>query len=111
MKTEDLLKNNKKEEKCSEIQSIQDINDKFDYEDEIPNGEGDPELVACGQDGNYNELQYIYEKKLAKHVTSGEITQQDALDALCLACHELETPRNRQDFYQYLTNKLGVTIS
>lgn len=110
MNIEDLSKNNAKE-KCSETQSIKNINDQFGYEDEIPNGEVDSELVACGQDGSYNELLNIYNSKLKDHVTSGKITKQEALDALCLACHELENPRKREDFYQHLAKNLKVKIS
>ena len=48
--------------------SIKDINDKYDYVDEHPQGEGDSLFVSCGQNGTYNELQYIYNNYLKPKV-------------------------------------------
>jgi hypothetical protein len=95
---------------CSNINKIADINAQFDYEDEYPQGEGDSKEVACGQGKTYNELQYIYDNILSKFVTSEKITHQKAIDALCNACHELKNPRNRVDFYKYLSAKLKISI-
>ncbi|MCM2131962.1 hypothetical protein [Larsenimonas rhizosphaerae] len=93
------------------VSSIKDINDQYDYKDEMPNGEGDSELVACGQNGNYNELSYIYKEKLESEVKSGAITEQAALDALNKACANVKNPRSREDFYSYLEQELGITIT
>lgn len=95
---------------CQNVRSIKDINDKFDYVDEKPKGEGDSPLVACGQSESYNELQYIYDTKLEKHVRRGAITEQQALSALCSACFDLPNPRAREEFYRHLTRELGVEI-
>jgi hypothetical protein len=95
---------------CTNTTSIKDINDQFDYDDEKPRGKGDSELVACGQDGSYNELQYIYDSKLKPHVDAGDITEDQAIKALCSACHELKNPRTRKKFYEYLSTFLSVEI-
>ena len=95
---------------CSTVTSIQDINDQFDYEDTIPGGDGDNSLVSCGQDGNYNELEYIYDQHLKLRVLAGTISKDQAIQALCKACCELESPRSRDDFYDILEQELGITI-
>ncbi|WP_082090802.1 hypothetical protein [Halomonas sp. HG01] len=96
---------------CDDVTSIRDINDQFDYDDEHPKGEGDSPEVACGQANGYNELKYIYNSKLKNHVVDRKITKEQALKALCCACHDLENPRQREDFYQHLSNTLGIDIS
>ncbi|QUI62501.1 hypothetical protein GSF04_08220 [Pseudoalteromonas sp. A22] len=90
--------------------TIKDINNKYDYKDEYPQGEGDSDNVACGQDGSYNELQYIYNTYLKPEVTSGNITEKDAIEALDSACSSLNNPRKREDFYSHLEDKLGIQI-
>ena len=98
-------------EECDDISSIQEINDQYDYKDEYPNGEGDSELVACGQDDDgYNELEYIYKAKLKKYVDEGRITEEEALKALCKACRDLDNPRKREDFYSKLEIILSLNI-
>ena len=94
----------------SVISSIKDINDKYDYEDEYPQGKGDSPKVACGQNGTYNELQNIYDKYLKPEIDKGTISKQEALDALDSACSSLESPRDRSDFYEHLEEKLGIKI-
>lgn len=103
-----ISKSSKK--KCSDVESIEDINNQFDYIDERPNGPGDNPKVACGQDNGYNELEYIFTEYLEPFIEAGEITNQQALDALCYACHELPNPRDRKDFYQYLSDLLDIPI-
>lgn len=95
---------------CASITSIKEINDKYNYKDEHPNGHGDPVKVACGQSGSYNELEYIYEKDLEPKVNEGLFTQEDAIRALCTACHELESPRSREDFYKKISEELETKI-
>lgn len=96
---------------CNDVKSIKDITKQYDYEDKAPRGKGDKKKVACGQDGSYNELQNIYDKILKRHVDSGDITKEEALEALCLCCAELDTPRDRDEYYACLTEKLGIDIN
>ncbi|SDX79893.1 hypothetical protein SAMN05444064_1572 [Pseudomonas syringae] len=42
------------------VSSIADINAKYQYDDRVSGGNGDGDLVSCGQHGTYNELSYIY---------------------------------------------------
>lgn len=95
---------------CENIETIKDINDLYDYQDNNPGGIADSRLVSCGQTEGYNELAYIYNNKLEKHVKSGDITEEDAIKALCETCQEMTSPRNRDMFYKSLSSKLGVTI-
>lgn len=95
---------------CVAINTIKKINDQYDYKDEHPYGEGDSLEVSCGQSNGYNELQYIYDEKLAISVALGFITDDEAIKALCEACKNLPNPRKREDFYKYLSDKLGIDI-
>lgn len=90
--------------------SIKDINDQYDYEDAKGGGKRDASLVSCGQCGDYNELQYIYDTKLKPLVNRFKITETQALIALEECCSELKTPRNREDFYELLGKKLNLEI-
>ena len=92
------------------VKTIQDINDKYDYDDTENGGSNDASLVSCGQCENYNELQYIYDSKLKPHVAAGNFTKQEAIDALDDACKKLSNPRSRVKFYKHLSDKLGVLI-
>lgn len=90
--------------------SIKDINDLYDYKDEHPQGKKDSIFVACGQCNEYNELQYIYDEKLEPHISKGIIKKDEAIKALSECCAELKNPRNREDFYRKLSQKLLVMI-
>lgn len=91
--------------------SIKDINDKYDYEDTKDGGKKDSALVSCGQCGDYNELQYIYDEKLEPLIKSKDITKDEAIKALNACCSELKNPRKRKDFYDLLGKKLNVEIN
>ncbi|MGB3383950.1 MAG: hypothetical protein WBA64_04675 [Marinomonas sp.] len=92
------------------VKTIRDINDKFSYTDENPGGKRDDSLVSCGQNGSYNELQYIYDTYLAPKIASNKFTKQKALDALNSACVILDSPRARTSFYAYLEAYLDEDI-
>ncbi len=96
--------------KCSGVECIADINKQFEYEDNHPHGKGDSPLVSCGQTNGHNELQYIYNTKLKGFVDdpNSPVTEKKAYEALCLTCHELDSPRSRNKFYERLQQKLGV---
>lgn len=98
------------EKAMSKSKTIKDINDKYDYDDERPKGMGDSPKVACGQDGTYNELQYIYDTYLQAEINDGTITKQEAIDALDSACSKLSNPRARKGFYAHLEKQLGIKI-
>lgn len=95
---------------ASSQKSIKDINDLYDYKDEHPQGKKDSLFVACGQCNGYNELQYIYNEKLESHISKGIIKKDEAIKALSECCAELKNPRNREDFYRKLSQKLLVMI-
>lgn len=92
------------------VSSIQGINNQYSYRDENPGGKKDSTRVSCGQDGSYNELQYIYDTYLAPKIASSSFTHQQALDALNSACFNMSSPRDRKDFYKHLETYLGKTI-
>ncbi len=96
--------------KYTGLKSIEDINKQFDYKDEHPQGKGDKKKVACGQCGDYNELQEIYDEKLAEHVDAGKISESDALYALSYACHKLPNPRDRKEYYKLLGSALKIKV-
>lgn len=107
----DLVKEIESNQKtCLNVDTIKKINDQYDYKDEHPYGKGDSHKVSCGQANGYNELQYIYDEKLALSVAVGHITEKEAIKALCEACKNLPNPRSREDFYKYLSNKLNIQI-
>lgn len=95
---------------CENIKTIKDINDQYTYEDKTPNGKRDHSLVSCGQEGSYNELKYIYENILKRYCDLGAFTKDEALEAMCETCSELESPRSREKFYEVLSNKLDIAI-
>ena len=90
--------------------TIQDINKQYSYKDENPGGKGDDSLVSCARCEEYNELKYIYDKKLQPFIEDGELTKQEAITALEETCKELKNPTNRADFYKKLSDKLSVEI-
>jgi hypothetical protein len=93
--------------KCDLVESIEDINNYFDYKDDKPNGRYDGPRVSCGQNGNYNELEYIYNKYLAPFIKADpNTTKKKALEAMCKACFDLTNPRSRSDFYRYIEKEL-----
>jgi hypothetical protein len=98
-----IIKNN-----IQSVKKIKDINDQFNYKDEIPGGKKDSPLVSCGQSGDYNELKYIYNEYLADYVNSGEFTEEEAVKSLASACFNLKNPRQRSDFYNHVESQLGV---
>lgn len=90
--------------------TIKEINNKYSYTDENPGGKTDASLVSCAQCENYNELQYIYDKKLKPYIDKNKFTEQKAITALEETCNELKNPRKRTDFYEKLSTKLDITI-
>lgn len=111
LKMTDFLREILKEMQKIAPESIKDINDQYDYEDTNSGGTQDGTLVSCGQCGGYNELEYIYEKKLEPFIKSNEITEKQAINALNACCAELKNPRKRNDFYTLLSKKLNVKVS
>lgn len=64
------------------VTSFKDINDRFQYDDKVSGGNGDGELVSCGQHGTYNELSYISKTYLKPLVEAKDITEKQAVDAM-----------------------------
>ncbi|MDY2562301.1 hypothetical protein SON66_03225 [Pseudomonas syringae] len=91
------------------VSSIADINAKYQYDDHVSGGNGDGDLVSCGQHGTYNELSYIYTAYLKPLVAKGTITESAALNAIDLAC-SLPNPRKRDAFYKKVEQALGLKV-
>lgn len=85
---------------------IKQINSRYRYEDKNPGGKRDRLLVSCGQCGSYNELGYIYERKLRREVNSGFITAAQAVDILNACCTEIKNPRKRTQVYELIAERL-----
>jgi hypothetical protein len=97
---------------CDDVREVTDITKQFEYEDiSGEHRKEDGQLVSCGQDGSYNELKYIYDAHLSFYVECEDITEEDAIKALCEVCHMFDTnSRDRKDFYKKLSKKLDVAI-
>ncbi len=107
----DLVKEMQSNNKtCVGVNTIKKINDQYNYTDEHPYGKGDSPEVSCGQTNEYNELQYIFDEKLHLPIILGAISEDEAIKALCEACKNLPNPRKREDFYDFLSDKLGIDI-
>lgn len=102
----------KNEVSCKNVKSIEDINKQYPYEDKKgkETKKYDDPKVSCGQDDDYNELEYIYDTYLALPIALGTLEEDKALKALCETCRELKNPRKREDFYEKLSEKLGIQI-
>lgn len=111
MRIQELLR--KALEDCKETteDSIAAINRDFPYTDQHPHGKNDQSLVSCGQCGDYNELDHIYKHKLEPYIKKGKITHSQAIAALRKACESLPSPRQRTDFYAFLSRQLDVKIA
>jgi hypothetical protein len=107
----DLLKEGENQKKIQAVTSIKDINDYFEYDDKTRGGKGDSPLVSCGQNGTYNELEYIYDTYLALFVaTDKDTSKEKVLQAMCKACFDLTNPRSRSDFYNYIEKELDCDL-
>ncbi len=96
------------------MNSVQDINDQFGYEDKQGGG-GSKEwdLISCGQDGSesgYNELERFYSTYLADSV-EGLASHSVVIKALCECCHEIPHQQRSHDaFKACMGNKLNIKI-
>lgn len=100
--------------KCAGVNTIKDINDKFDYEDKRGGGgTREWDLISCGQDGStngYNELEHFYNTYLANKI-EGLAQQSVAMNALCECCHEIPHQNRTHDvFKECVGQKLGIKI-
>lgn len=97
---------------CDDVREVSDVTDKFKYDDISNEHRGkDAQLVSCGQDGTYNELEYIYDNHLLPYVAEGELTKEQAIKGLCEVCHGYDsTRRDRRKFYRLLSIELGVKV-
>jgi hypothetical protein len=89
---------------CSEVKTIQDVNDLWNYKDEVGQGKTDASRVSCGQDkeSGYNELKDKYKKYYSKY------SEKDVAQAMCECCKELKKTKsnpNWDDFYASMKNK------
>lgn len=94
--------------------SIAEINERYSYEDTHPKGKGDPSKVSCGQTKDYNELQYILDKRLlpalkAKDGASVTSHKSRSIQALGETC-ELRNGQSRTEFYKLLEDKLKIQL-
>lgn len=95
---------------CSDVTSIEDVNNKFSYFDEYPNGKGDDTEIACGQNGSYNELKHFFTKWLQPHIEKGTFSKDQVIEAICCACYEIKPPRKFDQFKGYLESVLKISI-
>ena len=89
---------------CLDVKSIQDVNDLWDYKDEIGQGKTDGKRVSCGQDkeSGYNELKDKYDKYYSKY------SEEDVAKVMCECCKKLKklkTNPNWDDFYDCMKSK------
>jgi hypothetical protein len=106
------FKNEKKE--CNKVSSIQDINDRYCYEDKRGLG-GSLEwyLLSCGKDDStsgYNELKRFYNDHIPDSY-KGLAFHNTAIKALCECCKELSHEnRTQEEFKKCVSEKLGIKI-
>lgn len=91
-------------DECSNVKSIQDVNDLWNYKDETGQGKMDAKLVSCGQDkeSGYNELKDKYNKYYSQY------SEESVAKAMCECCKELKkskTNPNWNDFYTCMEEK------
>ena len=102
---------NKLSKNCDVIQSIQNINDMYNYEDNISGGSTlEWDLISCGQDGSengYNELQRFYNIHISKELKDNY--NIDVLKALCECCKEINhNLRTHDKFKECIDKKLAL---
>ncbi len=104
------MRDGKAELICREGVTVNEINNHWKYKDKKPGGAGDDDLVSCGQKDTYNELEYIL-GRLVKYKGNFKISEKELIKALCECCNELESPRDRTDFYRCLKRKTGIDLN
>jgi hypothetical protein len=70
---------------CNDVNTIEDVTEKWSYLDALGLGDRDNQLVACGQDtdsNGYNELKDKYEKYYSHY------PEKDIAKAMCECCQE-----------------------
>jgi len=108
----EFLKEQKKD--CNSVNTIQDINSQYTYEDTIGGGgSSEWDLLSCGQDGStngYNELQRFYDEHIPDNL-KGLSFHQTAMKALCECCKELpHESRTHDAFKKCVGEKLNLKI-
>ena len=85
---------------CSKVQSIQDVNDQYDYVDTTGGGHGDRTKVSCGQDkkSGYNELKDKFRKYYQDY------SEKFVARAMCKCCKET-SGKSWQEFYDCMKKK------
>lgn len=86
---------------CSNVSTIQDVNNQYNYTDTHSGGLGDWNKVSCGQKNGYNEL---YDKYIRHY--SGK-PQDEVAKAMCKCC-ETTSGKSWDDFYDCMA-KQGFT--
>ncbi|WP_345972798.1 hypothetical protein [Sulfurimonas diazotrophicus] len=94
---EEFRKSNKD---CSNVSSIQDVNDQYDYKDTHGGGRGDSTKVSCGQDktSGYNELKDKFNKYFYQYL------EKFVARAMCKCCKET-SGKSWQEFYDCMKNE------
>jgi hypothetical protein len=83
---------------CSEVSSIQDVNNQYDYTDTHSGGRGDSSKVSCGQNDSYNELRDKYNK----HYSGAQ--EEDIAEAMCKCC-KTTSGKTWDEFYKCMENE------
>ncbi len=99
----------KKNKDCSTIETIQDVNDLWDYNDTISGGTNDEKWVSCGQDekgSGYSELK----NKFKEHF-KGISKEKWIAKLMCQCCKKLKPTGKEKvswtDFYKCLLSKIS----
>lgn len=79
------------EKDCSNVKTIKDVNDLWEYEDKRALGLGDSSKVSCGQSllgSGYSELKDKYDKYYSDY------DESEIAKAMCECCNELKEGRD-----------------
>lgn len=107
---------NETSKNCNDVNSIQDINNQYNYEDKKGlglSGDSEWDLLSCGQDGKvsgYNELQRFYDEHIPEKY-KGLALNKVVLKVLCECCKEIpHEKRIHEEFKKCVGEKLGIVI-
>ena len=100
-------------QECNDVNSIQDINTQYSYEDKIGGGLAKEwELLSCGQNGStngYNELQRFYDEYIPSEFKG--LGSKITFKALCECCKKLShESRTHKAFKKCVGEKLRIDV-
>jgi len=103
-------------QECNDVNSIQDINAQYSYEDKIGGGLAKEwDLLSCGQDSSnsgYNELQRFYDEHIP-HIPSEfkGLGSKITFKVVCECCKKLShESRTHDSFKKCVGKKLEIDV-